>query len=178
VANTLRILNLPEAMLTALSEGKITEGHTRPLLMLTDRKEEQETLFKEIIFKKLNVREAESIARGIAVDRARKLADPELVELEDKFKESLGTRVRIMKNENGGKLTIDFFSPDDLRELLDKLTHQTIDMTANAADKIEAAVENAQPLTEEEKILANEGAEDTMEASDDEDLYSVSNFTV
>lgn len=178
VSNTLRILMLPEQMLQALSEGKITEGHTRPLMMLTDRKEEQETLFKEIIFKKLNVREAEHIARTVAVERARKLADPELVELEDKFKESLGTRVRIEKRENGGKLTIDFFSPDDLRDLLDKLTNQHLNIEAKAEPIINAAVENAQALTEEEKILANEGAENIMEASDDEDLYSVSNFTV
>lgn len=97
VTNTLRILALPEHMVNALSEGKINEGHTRPLLMLVDRPEEQETLFKEIVFKKLNVREAEGIARRIAVERARKLMDPELIELEDKFKESLGTRVRIEK---------------------------------------------------------------------------------
>jgi ParB family chromosome partitioning protein len=54
VSNTLRLLGLPEEMLTALSERRINEGHSRPLLMLNDRKEEQMTLFKEIIFKKLN----------------------------------------------------------------------------------------------------------------------------
>ncbi|MES2214273.1 MAG: ParB/RepB/Spo0J family partition protein [Patescibacteria group bacterium] len=110
VSNTLRLLMLPEHMLQALSDGKITEGHTRPLMMLTDRKEEQETLFKEIMFKKLNVREAESIARHIAIERARKLIDPELIEMEDRFKETLGTRVRIEKKEKGGRVTIDFFS--------------------------------------------------------------------
>ena len=95
VSNPLRILMLPEHILAALSAGKITEGHTRPLMMLTDRKEEQETLFKEIIFKKLNVREAEQIARNIAVERARKLIDQELIEIEKEWKEKLGTRVRI-----------------------------------------------------------------------------------
>ncbi len=178
VSNTLRILMLPENMLQALSEGKITEGHTRPLMMLTDRPEEQETLFKEILFKKLNVRDAEGIARHIATDRARKLIDPELVDLEAKFNESLGTRVRIEKRENGGKLTIDFFSPEDLRALLDKLSNESLKIEDKVQDKLDVAPETAAPLTEEEKMLINDGAEDIMEASDDEDLYSIKNFSV
>ena len=52
VSNSMRILALPDEMITALEEGKISEGHTRPLLMLTDRPEEQIVLFKEIITKK------------------------------------------------------------------------------------------------------------------------------
>ncbi len=85
VSNTLRLLALPPDLLEALSQGKISEGHTRPLLMLSDRPDEQSVLFKEIVFKKLTVREAEQIARRIAVDRVRKKEygfDPELVELE------------------------------------------------------------------------------------------------
>src|SRR6185436_19027444 len=46
VSNSLRILNLPDEILAALSEGKITDGHTRPLLMLVDHPEEQMVLFK------------------------------------------------------------------------------------------------------------------------------------
>jgi ParB family chromosome partitioning protein len=170
VTNTMRILLLPEHMIQALAEGKINEGHTRPLLMLTDRKEEQETLFKEIMFKKLNVREAESIARHIAVERARKLMDPELMDLEEKFKESLGTRVRIEKKEQGGKLTIDFFSPDDLRALLVRLTEEVTPVAELAAEEIEAP-------NEDDKRDMSEGAKEEMEKGD-EDLYSISNFTV
>jgi ParB family chromosome partitioning protein len=185
VSNTLRLLMLPEHMLQALSEGKITEGHSRPLMMLTDRKAEQETLFKEIIFKKMNVREAEGIARRIAFERARKLEDPELIDIEDKLKESLGTRVRIEKKEDGGKITIDFFSKDDLDKLFEMLTaHSSGEgadaMLKNFIAKKEAAgvsVESAEPLTEEEKILAEEDAP-TPEELDDQDLYSVTNFTV
>src|SRR3989339_1953601 len=61
VSNTLRILTLPEDVLNALSEGKITEGHTRPILMLADHPEEQMVLFKEILYKKITVREAERL---------------------------------------------------------------------------------------------------------------------
>src|SRR3989338_3226401 len=66
VSNSIRLLALPQAMQDALSEGKISEGHTRPLLMLADRPQEQEVLFKEIQLKHLAVRDTESIARRIA----------------------------------------------------------------------------------------------------------------
>jgi len=72
VSNTLRILSLPDAMLEALKKGKITEGHTRPLLMLQSRPVAQESLFKEIIGGDLTVREAETISRKVASDRIRK----------------------------------------------------------------------------------------------------------
>lgn len=170
VSNTLRLLMLPEHILTALSEGKITEGHSRPLMMLTDRPEEQETLFKEIIFKKINVREAEGIARRIAFERARKLDDPELIDIEDKLKESLGTRVRIEKKEEGGKITIDFFSRDDLQAIYDMLTKESVSKDPNGmlnsfiAQKVASGitVENSPILTEEEKEILNEGGEDAM----------------
>src|SRR3989344_3395602 len=122
VSNTLRLLTLPPDILDALSQGKISEGHARPLMMLTDRTEEQLVLFKEITLKKLTVREAEGIARRIAVDRVRKkerAIDPEIIDLEDKLREALGTRVQIERRDVGGKVMIDFFSNDDLKTLLD-----------------------------------------------------------
>ncbi|MDB5266198.1 MAG: parB [Parcubacteria group bacterium] len=183
VSNTLRLLMLPEHILQALSDGKITEGHTRPLMMLTDRKEEQETLFKEIMFKKLNVREAESIARHIAIERARKLIDPDLIEMEDRFKETLGTRVRIEKKENGGRVTIDFFSKEDLEGLLEVFKGSHIPGTPMETPLSEIVeekkLEEIAPLTEEEKILADD-AGDKMDQpiEEDEDLYSIQNFSV
>src|SRR3990167_712580 len=122
VSNTLRILAMPEEMLNALSEGKITEGHTRPLLMLIDRPEEQMTLFKEIIYKKMSVRDAEAVSRRVAYDRARKkerMFDQDIVALEEKLAEKLGTRVHIEVSDQGGKVSIDFFTDDDLRTILE-----------------------------------------------------------
>ena len=125
VSNSLRLLVLPQDVLDALSQGRITEGHARPLMMLADKKEEQGTLFKEIVAKQLTVREAEQIARHIAQDRLRKHRlppDPEIERLEKEFAESLGTRVSIERRQvGGGKLVIDFFSSDDLRSLLSKV---------------------------------------------------------
>ena len=187
VSNTLRLLMLPEHILQALSDGKISEGHSRPLMMLTDRKEEQETLFKEIIFKKLNVRDAEGIARRIAFERARIQMDPELVDMEEKLKESLGTRVRVEKKLEGGKITIDFFSHDDLENLFQMLTtNQTPKdqdgMLKNYIADKEAqgeSVETTLPLTEEEKEMNKEESDQAMEKPEEnEDLYSITNFTV
>lgn len=172
VTNSLRILTLPEYIINALSENKITEGHTRPLMMLIDRPQEQETLLKEILAKKLNVREAESIARHIAVERARKLIDQELIDIEGLFKEKLGTRVRIEKKEEGGRVTIDFFNKDDLRALLERIV---ADEAVGNSLVPEISIENVEPLTEEEKILAED---EPSKLDDDESLYSVTNFSI
>ena len=124
VSNSIRLLALPQAMQDALSEGKISEGHTRPLLMLADRPQEQEVLFKEIQLKHLTVRDTESIARRIAFDKVRKkeyLYSPEIMDMERELTEALGTRVAIEPKENGGKLSIDFMNEDDLRVVFIRL---------------------------------------------------------
>lgn len=175
VSNTIRILALPEFILQALSEGKISEGHTRPLLMLDGRPEEQETLFKEIVFKKLNVREAEGIARKIAVEKTRKkdVIDPEIAEIEGKFTESLGTRVSIEKKEVGGKLTIDFFSNDDLRAIL-----QLIDK--NRVGTIAEKIPEDKPFQYDPDALipSTPSTDDANKTEDDDELYSVRNFSI
>ncbi len=135
VSNTLRLLQLPEEILNALSEGKISEGHTRPLMMLADRPEEQQVLFKEIMFKRISVREAERIARRVATDKIRKkeyAPDPELVALEHTLQETLGTRVHIERREQGGKIEIDFFSNEELRTLLNIINTQQGQFTTAA----------------------------------------------
>lgn len=120
VSNTVRILMLPQDILDALSKGKITEGHTRPLLMLIDRPQEQMTLFKEMMIRKMTVREAESIARRIAFEKVRKkdlFMTPEVVDMEETLAETLGTRVQIEPREKGGRITIDYFSHEELLAL-------------------------------------------------------------
>lgn len=122
VSNSIRLLSLPDEIMQGLIDKKITEGHTRPLLMLSSRPDEQMTLYKEIMYKKMSVRESERVARSIAKDRVRKrkyIQDPRLAVIEQQFSETLGTRVSIEKGEVGGKVVIDYFSSDDLEELLD-----------------------------------------------------------
>lgn len=121
VSNSIRILGLPEEMLTAMAQGKITEGHSRPLLMLVDRPEEQHVLFRDIMLRKLTVRDAEKISRKIATERVRKtnlLPDAELMEIEHEIGTILGTRVNIAKKEEGGRIQIDFFNEEDLHNIV------------------------------------------------------------
>lgn len=120
VSNTVRILMLPQDILDALSKGQISEGHTRPLLMLIDRPQEQMTLFKEMMIRKMTVREAEQIARRIAYEKVRKkdhFMTPDVVDMEEKLAETLGTRVQIEPRERGGRIWIDYFSHEELLAL-------------------------------------------------------------
>lgn len=124
ISNSIRVLGLPEEMLDAMSQGKITEGHSRPLLMLSDRPEEQHVLFKDIMLRKLTVRDAEKISRKIAVDKVRKtnlLPDAELMEIEHEIGTILGTRVNIAKKDEGGRIQIDFFNQEDLQNIVSLL---------------------------------------------------------
>ncbi len=174
VSNTIRILALPEEILQALGQNKISEGHTRPLLMLTDRPEEQMTLFKEIVFKKLNVREAEMVARKIAVEKQRKkdIIDPEIIEIEGKMTESLGTRVSIEKKEVGGKVTIDFFSNEDLRAIMHLLEKNK--QAEVAPSGIVAAPEDKPFQDDPDAMLGSE----PVKEEEEDDLYSLKNFSL
>mgnify|MGYP001558466738 CR=1 FL=1 len=175
VTNTLRILALSEEMLDAITAGQMTEGHTRPLLMLIDRPEAQQSLFREITIKRLNVREAEQIARRIANDRVRKkeyILDPAIMELEQKLAETLGARVSVERRESGGKVTIDFFTTDDLRNLLDRLAFGDLGSAFIAAlpDQIVPPPDSVVPPEPLAEIIP--------ESESEADLYNIKNFTV
>ena len=169
VSNSLRLLSLPEHMQQAIVTREINEGHARPLLSLNSRPEERDTLFREILMKKLPVRAAERIARSIAQEKVRsyhrKSAD--MVELEKSLTEKLGTRVIIETNAEGGRLLIDFFSPDDLQEIVAMLDQQR---------KLAEAAEVSMPIFPNTTQL-DPIAPPAPEGEDDE-LYSVSNFSL
>ena len=157
VSNTVRILMLPQDILEALSKGKISEGHTRPLLMLIDRPEEQMTLFKEMLIRKMTVREAESIARKIAFEKIRKkstFVTPDVIEMESNLAEALGTRVSIDPKEKGGKIQIDYFSYDELMGIVRLLKNASKDKTHQGMfDKIRE--DGIIPTSYTENILEN-----------------------
>ena len=191
VSNSLRILSLPEEILNALSEGKITEGHTRPILMLADHPEEQLVLFKEIVYKRITVREAEKLARKIAYDRVRKkefMPDPEIIELEEEFQEKLGTRVHIDRKELGGQIKIDFFSTEDLRTILDlihkgELEKNPTEMLENHIAQIDensdvGRSQGGRTTSDSEEIILDDRTKEEIKKEDDTDLYNISNFSV
>ncbi len=183
VSNSLRILSLPEEIINGLSEGKITDGHTRPLLMLADHPEEQMVLFKEIVYKKITVREAERLARKIAYDRVRKkefMPDPEIVELEEEFQEKLGTRVHIDRKELGGQIKIDYFSTEDLRNILDLINKSNNEkkgdeLMENYINQTVKPVENSLLNTE---TPLDDRTKEEIKKEDNTDIYNISNFSI
>jgi len=141
IANSIRLLKLPEPIQAAVQRGELAEGHARTLLMLSDRPEEQDTLFREVLLKKMSVRELERITRKIATEKVRKAhatdIDQHLIDIEKEFTETLGTRVQIQKTEFGGKLTIDYFSEDDLAALLQRVQAEHSNTTATITNQKE-----------------------------------------
>lgn len=207
VSNTIRLLNLPDTILSALSQGEIADGHARALLMLADRPEEQDVIFRETLLKKLSVREVEQATRKIATDKVRKKkwkdTDPELIEIEKQFTESLGTRVQISKTDYGGKVVIDYFSPEDLQKLLGLLDIQnsgggTIEEAdvqtlteATPLQEIAQAMEHEmgeQGTTDgqteymQEEVIKEdslrESPQSETKSKEEEELYSLKNFTL
>ncbi len=172
VSNTLRILMLPQEIRDALAAGEITEGHTRPLLMLMDRTDEQKVLFKEIVTKHLTVRDAEQLARRVAVDKVRKMdLTPELMLLERELTEQLGTRVRIEKKEQGGKLLIDFFSAEDLAHIRSMLSREKDAPSRAGQTPVAAGVAT-------DDVVPSASAPQVSGLDEDKDLYSINNFSV
>ena len=171
VSNSLRLLSLPEHIQAAIAGREITEGHARPLMALNDRPEERETLFKEIVLKRLPVRQAERIARSIAQERVHRhhRKSQEMVEIEKALTETLGTRVIIETNAEGGCLRIDFFSPDDLQQLVDALA---------AERKAEAEAAASMRVFPNTTQLVDDPIPPAAPEESDDELYSVSNFSV
>lgn len=158
VSNSIRLLALPEAIQQAVVDKEISEGHARALLMVNDKPEERDTLFKEIMLKKTTVRHVEQMVRRIAQDKIRKHdKTPEMMELEKSLTETLGTRVLIEKRPQGGRVLIEFFSPEDLSNIVAALAIKEADAAAPTAPEPETPAPVAKP---------------------EDDLYSVKNFSV
>lgn len=168
VSNSLRLLNLPTEIQDAVVGGKLSEGHARALLMLVDRPEEQNTLFRDILLRKLSVREVEKITRNIAVDKVRKKDPrPEITALERAFAEKFGTPVEIKEQEHGGKLIINFYSTDDLQNILSQVAiEQVMPVHARPQEEDESVTEEDAPL------------DDRSEDEKDDENFSVENFSI
>ncbi len=124
VANTLRLLKLPVEIQEALAQGKITEGHARTILALSDE-EKQMDLFKSILKDKLNVRQVEEVTKKINISknyRAQRNVDPDLLDLENKIADKLNTKVKIRGIKNNGKILIDYYSEEELGQIVGKLS--------------------------------------------------------
>ena len=119
VSNSLRLLHLPEPVREALARAEISEGHARAILM-ANGETQRLRLLERVLAEHLSVRETEALAREMNAARQRAAQaqpDPDVVRLEDEFRQALGTRVRLVKGRRGGRLVIHFFSEDELQGL-------------------------------------------------------------
>jgi len=122
VANTMRLLNLPAEIQRAILENKISEGHGRAILALSDN-EKQLLLLKEILKNNLSVRQTEALVKKFVSKRAKlkNKKDPYLKDLEDKLSNVLGTRITLTRKGKKGKIIIEFFSQDELNGIVKRI---------------------------------------------------------
>jgi ParB family chromosome partitioning protein len=128
VANFLRLLKLPEDVRTEVATGNLSMGHARALLSLP-KEADQRRLARDVIARSLSVRETESMVRRVVESGGRQpteeTAKPQDVHTraaEDRLKLLLGTRVRIVRQGDKGRIEIDFSSEAELIRIFDQLT--------------------------------------------------------
>ncbi|HEY4497545.1 MAG TPA: ParB/RepB/Spo0J family partition protein [Candidatus Paceibacterota bacterium] len=151
VANTIRLLSLPEDIQQAVATGAITEGHTRPLLMVADNPEAQRKLFSDIIEQQLSVREAERRSRLVARDRARNFLDPETRKVQEQLETIFGTRVFIERKGKRGTISIEFFDDEELHGIVGKISPTDEELARLPANLLAGEV-----VTEESPVAAPE----------------------
>ena len=124
ISNSMRLLNLPSVVQDALTSGAISEGHARALLGLPTA-QAQAAALKTVLRNELNVRQTEDLVRRLTGERrtSRKPASraPELTDLEEQLRQSLGTRVTLKQGRRGGSIIIRYYSDEELNALLERL---------------------------------------------------------
>jgi ParB family transcriptional regulator, chromosome partitioning protein len=129
VANSVRLLRLPEAVLSALRDGSLSSGHAKALLSVVDPGR-RDILFARIIAEGISVREAEAAANELNNPKpasakggrsGEKPKEPEIRQVEERLIEALGTKVSIKGDGRKGTIAIEYYSLEDLERILDVL---------------------------------------------------------
>ena len=125
IANTMRLLSLPEDVIVFISNGELSMGHGRALLGLKDDSQ-LKPLIDKIRKNSLNVRQVEKIISELNTKKPKRKQSKEpkdifITQTEDKLRNILGTNVQIQKNKHKGKIEIDFHSNDELERFIELL---------------------------------------------------------
>ena len=129
IANAIRLLDLPEEAQQAMYERKLTAGHARAILSVPSAKGRKK-LTDKIISDKMNVREAESLARLLSIDTSSNVRNntnnipPAYTAMAKSLKEVLKTQVRVKRTKTGSKLEISFKNEEELRAIYEKLAEE------------------------------------------------------
>jgi ParB family transcriptional regulator, chromosome partitioning protein len=129
IANSVRLLGLPETVRAALAEGEITEGHARALLGAADEVE-LIAAYREVVGRGLNVRQTEELVRSrrspaepaLPPPAPSPTPDPERQRIEEMFRVALGTKVELQRRGEGGRLVIHFYNDEGLQAIYEALT--------------------------------------------------------
>jgi ParB family chromosome partitioning protein len=123
VANSLRLLNLPDIVKMLIVEGKLTAGHARALLSIEGEAAQIEWA-RKIVSESLTVREIERAAPGKARTKKRRglrTISPQIQAIEEAIETHLGTRAKIVPRSKGGILWIEYYSDEELESVLEKM---------------------------------------------------------
>ena len=130
LANSLRLLSLPETVLELLKSGFITIGHAKVVLSLPTP-ELQEEAAQMIADNQLNIRQAEALCKKLAKPAKEPVAAPLPsalpVEVEESLKQALGSEVRVAYHDGKGKLTVHFYSDDQLKAFANLLGQYSVE---------------------------------------------------
>ena len=118
IANTLRILSLPDEVLDMIQEGEISEGHARAIASISGP-QAQILAAKRIKAEALSVRDAEKLLKANTKKRTEKEFDILMADLAKRLEDLFGTRVRISKTKQKGSIEIEFYSDDDLDRIFE-----------------------------------------------------------
>lgn len=121
VANTMRFLNLPEEIKLALIDGKITEGHAKYIVGV-EGEVKQMKLFRQILHNNLTVGDTSTEIRKMGGTKQARVKINYLdKDKEFAFREFFGAKVEIKRAGRGGKVIIDFYSDEELKNIVDKI---------------------------------------------------------
>jgi ParB family chromosome partitioning protein len=128
VANALRLLQLPDFGQNALASGQISEGHARALLGLKENPDLMREALATVVKQQLSVRQTEELVRRWRTEpvspKATRTVSPETRALETEFSKALGTKVDLARSKKGGRLTIHFYSDEELQSLYDMMVQR------------------------------------------------------
>ena len=123
VANTIRLLDLPEVIQKSLINGQISMGKARALLSLKDEKE-QIKMFQSMVGERVTVRDVEDAvaSKGQNSRKGSVRRDPNLMAQEQMLEDRLGTKVRITQKGEKGNIMIEYYSREELKRLIGELS--------------------------------------------------------
>lgn len=129
IANSVRLLTLQENIKTRVISGEISSGHARALLSIEDKTLQLKAV-GEIIKRGLNVRDTELLVKRLTKqgnNKKKNTTDVEYHAIEERFREILGTKVKIINNKRNGKILIEYYSVDELDRIIGMLERIPMD---------------------------------------------------